>query len=159
MSQHLWRNGVLFWLKKYRESVTTKYNIFPGWGLGSNDYYQYFLRGMMVNIVYFNEISLHIVRVIRIESPLPPKFPVVESVCSFQVLELIVFAECYCQYFSLMAPEFCMYWGRILGCNWGKSLKSFLPCYSQSLLLTHFTPLPHLMSKSGWELVCYVNIV
>ncbi len=38
--------------------------------------------------VFFKWNSLHIVRVIRIES-LPPIFPVVESVCSFQVLELI----------------------------------------------------------------------
>ena len=43
--------------------------------------------------------------------------------------------------------------GRILGRNWDKSLKSFLPCYSQSPLLT--PPL----SKSGLKLVCNVNIV
>jgi hypothetical protein len=30
--------------------------------------------------------------------------------------------------------------GRILGRNWDKSLKSFPPCYSQSPLLTDFTP-------------------
>jgi hypothetical protein len=33
-------------------------------------------------------------------------------------------------------------WGRILGRNWEKSLNSFPPCYSQSSLLTDFTPPP-----------------
>jgi hypothetical protein len=33
----------------------------------------------------------------------------------------------------------CMYWGRILGRNRDKSLKSFPPWYSQSPLLTDFT--------------------
>jgi hypothetical protein len=32
------------------------------------------------------------------------------------------------------------YRGRILGRNWDKSLKSFPPCYSQSPLLTDFSP-------------------
>jgi hypothetical protein len=41
---------------------------------------------------------------------------------------------------------------RILGRNWDKSLKSFPPCYSQSLLLTDFTPPP-------LEQVCNVKIV
>jgi hypothetical protein len=49
-------------------------------------------------------------------------------------------------------------WGRILGRNWGKILKSFPPCYLQSPLLTDFTPLPPL-SKSGLKLVCNVNNV
>ncbi len=48
--------------------------------------------------------------------------------------------------------------GRILGRNWDKSLKSFPPCYSQSPLLTDFTPHPPL-SKSGLKLVCNINIV
>ncbi len=50
------------------------------------------------------------------------------------------------------------YWSRILGHNWDKSPKSFPPYYSQSLLLTDFTPLPSL-SKCGLDLVCNVNIV
>jgi hypothetical protein len=45
--------------------------------------------------------------------------------------------------------------GRIHGRNWDKS---FPPCYSQSLLLTDFTPPPPL-SKSGSKLVFNVNIV
>ncbi len=32
--------------------------------------------------------------------------------------------------------------GRILGRNWDKTLKSFSPCYSHSLLLTDFTHPP-----------------
>jgi hypothetical protein len=44
--------------------------------------------------------------------------------------------------------------GRILGRNWDKSLKSFLPCYSHSPLLTDFTtPL----NKSDLKLVCNVK--
>jgi hypothetical protein len=46
--------------------------------------------------------------------------------------------------------------GRILGHNCNKSLKSFPPCYSQSLLLTDFTPPPlsptHLEQK--WFETC-----
>jgi len=41
--------------------------------------------------------------------------------------------------------------GRILGRNWDKSLKSFYPYYSQSLLQKVFTPHPPL-SKSGLNL-------
>ncbi len=39
---------------------------------------------------------------------------------------------------------------RILGRNWDKSLKSFPPCYSQSPLLKHFTPLSPWV-KVGWN--------
>jgi hypothetical protein len=46
---------------------------------------------------------------------------------------------------------------RILGRNWDKSLKRIPPCYSQSPLLTDFTPLS--FGKSGLKLVCNVNIV
>ncbi len=62
-------------------------------------------------------------------------------------------------------PLYHMYFysrGRILGRNWGKSLKSFPPCYSQSPLLTDFTPPPHPaphLSKSGLKLVFNVKIV
>jgi hypothetical protein len=51
--------------------------------------------------------------------------------------------------------------GRILGGNCNKSLESFPPCYSESSLLTGFTP-PHPpppLSKSGLKLVFNVNIV
>ncbi len=44
---------------------------------------------------------------------------------------------------------------RILGRNWDKS---FPPCYSQSPLLTDFTPPPPL-KKIGLKLVCNVNIL
>jgi hypothetical protein len=44
-----------------------------------------------------------------------------------------------------------------------KSLESFPPCYSQSPILTHFTPPPphppRANSKSGLKLFCNVNIV
>jgi hypothetical protein len=46
---------------------------------------------------------------------------------------------------------------RLLGRNWDKSLESFPPCDSQSPLLTDFTP-PTPLSKSGFKLVCNVNI-
>jgi hypothetical protein len=50
--------------------------------------------------------------------------------------------------------------GQILGRNWEKSLTSFPPCYSQSPLQTDFTPpSPPPLSKSGFKLVCNVNIV
>jgi hypothetical protein len=49
------------------------------------------------------------------------------------------------------------YRGRTLGRNWDKSLKIFPPYYSQSPLLTGFTPPP--LRKSGLKLVCNVNIV
>ncbi len=53
-----------------------------------------------------------------------------------------------------------VFWGRIHGRNCDKSLKSFPPCYSQSPLLTDFTPLPPPPpGKSGLKLVCEVNIV
>jgi hypothetical protein len=48
--------------------------------------------------------------------------------------------------------------GRILECNWDKSLKSFPPCYSQSPLLMDIPPAPH-TGKSGLKLVCNVNII
>jgi hypothetical protein len=41
--------------------------------------------------------------------------------------------------------------------NWEKRLKNFPPCYSQSLLLTDFTPHPP-WAKVVWKLVCNVNI-
>jgi hypothetical protein len=47
--------------------------------------------------------------------------------------------------------------GQILGRNWGKSFKSFPPCYSQSLLIRILLPTP--LVKSGLKLICYVNIV
>ncbi len=37
--------------------------------------------------------------------------------------------------------------GRILGCNWDKSLTSFPPCFSQSPLLTNFAPRPPFWAK------------
>ncbi len=46
--------------------------------------------------------------------------------------------------------------GRILGGNWDKSLQSFPPCYSQSLLPTDFTPPPP-WAKVGWNLLVIVN--
>jgi hypothetical protein len=56
--------------------------------------------------------------------------------------------------------------GWILGRDWDKSLKSlksFPPCYSQSSLLTDFTPPPpppppQQRWKSGLKLVCIVNL-
>ncbi len=54
---------------------------------------------------------------------------------------------------------FAVYRGQIRGRNWDKSLNSFPACYSQSLLLTDFTPPPPPSSKSGLKLVCKVNIV
>ncbi len=47
--------------------------------------------------------------------------------------------------------------GRILERNHNKSLKNFSPCYSQSPLLTDFTPPP--LIKSILKLVCNVNIL
>jgi hypothetical protein len=41
--------------------------------------------------------------------------------------------------------------GRILERNWDKSLKSFLPCYSQSPLLTDFTP-PSPLEQKWFEI-------
>ncbi len=53
---------------------------------------------------------------------------------------------------------FTLYRGRILGRNWDKSLKSLPPCYSQSPLLTNFTP-PSPWSKVVWNwFVMYVHI-
>ncbi len=50
--------------------------------------------------------------------------------------------------------------GRILGCKWDKSRKSFPHCYSQSPLLTGTpSPSPPPLSKSGLKLACNVNIV
>ncbi len=48
--------------------------------------------------------------------------------------------------------------GRIFGRDCDKSLKSYPPCYSQSLLPTDFTPPPPL-SKRCLKLFCNVNIV
>ncbi len=42
-------------------------------------------------------------------------------------------------------------WGRILGGNWDKRLKSFPPCYSQSPLLKDFTPPPPPRVKVVWN--------
>jgi hypothetical protein len=39
--------------------------------------------------------------------------------------------------------------GRILGRNWDKSLKSFLPCFSQSPLIADSTPPP--LEKKWFE--------
>ncbi len=50
-------------------------------------------------------------------------------------------------------------WGRTLGRNWYKSLKSFSHYYSYSPLLTDITPPPPPMRKSGLKLVCNVIIV
>jgi hypothetical protein len=69
---------------------------------------------------------------------------------------------CHGSDYDKVAPNIHMYtvnWGRILGRNWGKSLRSFPPCYSQSPLLTDFTPPPPPPSKNGLKLVCNVNIV
>ncbi len=49
------------------------------------------------------------------------------------------------------------YRGRILGCNWDKSLKSFPPCYSTTSNGFYSIPLP--LNKSSLKLVCNVNIV
>ncbi len=50
-------------------------------------------------------------------------------------------------------------WGRILGRNWNKSLKSIPPCRSQLPLQTDFTPLAQPpLRKSGLKLFCNVNI-
>jgi hypothetical protein len=56
-------------------------------------------------------------------------------------------------------PNSCASRGRILGRNRDKNLKSFPPCYSQSPLLTDFTPPPPSLSKSALKLVCNGNIV
>jgi hypothetical protein len=51
-------------------------------------------------------------------------------------------------------------WGRILGLNWDKILKrSFPPCFSQSPVLTDFTPPPPPPDKTDLKLVCNVNVV
>ncbi len=50
-------------------------------------------------------------------------------------------AEGHFGYYSLLIESF-FFSGRILRRNWDKSLKSFPPCYSQSPLLTDFTPPP-----------------
>ncbi len=47
--------------------------------------------------------------------------------------------------------------GRILGRNWDKSLKSVPPCYSQSPLLTEFSPPPSL-EKKWFETGLYNNV-
>ncbi len=58
-----------------------------------------------------------------------------------------------------MRCMFSMVCWRLLGRNWEKSLESFPPCESQSPLLTDFTPPTPFLSKSGFKLVCNVNIV
>ncbi len=58
-----------------------------------------------------------------------------------------------CESFYTMVCEDWLSWGRILGRNWDRSLESFPPCYSQSPLITDFTPSPS-PSKSGLKLVC-----
>ncbi len=52
-----------------------------------------------------------------------------------------------------------VYSGRILGRNWGKSLKSFPPCKFTVISTNRFSPSPSPLSKSGLKLVCFVNIV
>jgi hypothetical protein len=52
-----------------------------------------------------------------------------------------------------------VYWGRILGRNWDKSLKSFPSCYSQSPLLMDFTARPLEQKWVYFKLVFNVNIV
>jgi hypothetical protein len=50
--------------------------------------------------------------------------------------------------------------GRVLGRNWDKSLQSFSLCYSQSPLLTDFTPPPPSPFEQKWlKLVGNENIV
>ncbi len=49
-------------------------------------------------------------------------------------------------------------WGRILGCNWEKSHKSFPTYFLPSPPLRDFTP-PSPLSKSGLKLLCNVNTV
>jgi hypothetical protein len=49
------------------------------------------------------------------------------------------------------------FWGRILGRNWDKSLKSFPPRYSQSPLLTDLNPPSP--SKGDFKLVCNLSIL
>ncbi len=60
------------------------------------------------------------------------------------------------QYAESQRWSYTVYWGRILERNWDKSLKSSPSCYSQSPILTDFTPPPQ-FSKSGLKLVCNVN--
>ncbi len=43
---------------------------------------------------------------------------------------------------TLLDYDYSVSRGRILGRNWGKSRKSFPPCYPQSTSLTDFTPSP-----------------
>jgi hypothetical protein len=64
----------------------------------------------------------------------------------------------YNYYYCCSCPMI-MYRGRILGRNWDKSLRSFPPCFSQSSLLTDFTPHPPSERKSWLKLVCNLNIV
>ncbi len=48
--------------------------------------------------------------------------------------------------------NFILPWGRILGRNWDKSLKSFPPCYSQSLM--YFTPPPPPLEQELFDTDC-----
>ncbi len=49
-------------------------------------------------------------------------------------------------------------WGRILGRNWDKSLKSFLLAIHSHLYYGFYSPRSPLLSKSGLKLFCNVNI-
>ncbi len=72
------------------------------------------------------------------------------------------------QYFPLrLGPCSCLFtavwdssgrknWGRILGRNWDKSLKSFPPCYSQSPIFNPPPPPQH-WAKVVWKLVFTLN--
>jgi hypothetical protein len=62
--------------------------------------------------------------------------------------------------FLCRTPEI-IFWCRIFGryWNWDKNLKSFPPCYSQSPLLTDFTPCPPPHPWEKLKLVCNVTII
>ncbi len=82
-----------------------------------------------------------------------------QFLCSSRVqylLSVFTFSAIFCSIFLCTTGISCQSWGRILGRNWYENLKSFPPCYSQSPLLTDFTPPP---PKNGLKLVCNVNIV
>jgi hypothetical protein len=54
----------------------------------------------------------------------------------------------------VMDGLYSLYTGPIHGRNWDQSIKSFPLCYSQSPLLTDFTPpLPRPLSKNGLKMV------
>jgi hypothetical protein len=70
------------------------------------------------------------------------------------------FCHLHCSVAILHQANIFLFRGRILGRNWDKSLQSVPPCYSQSPLITDFTPpSPPPPNKSGLKLVCNVKNV